>query len=195
VVIWNAAGNIHLAVGRETDRQTDRVAVPYKGRFSRGRTDNFRRSTGLAVTVRIRVFWTSPCYDQLTSLPPLFHIRVANIHLCFSNALISPQGFQSTFARTGSKGVLKKKAMSGLSSGVTYKDVDSGCKLDLFRLQPQNSVALSPRANYTDWSTATCRRNLVPTFADRGVSRGQRGGSPTAVNLRFLDRSRYFSFK
>jgi hypothetical protein len=36
---------------------------------------------------------------------------------------------------------------------------------------------------------------LVPTFADRGVSRGQRGGSPTVVNLKFLDRSRYFSFK
>jgi hypothetical protein len=53
-----------------------------------------------------------------------------------------------------------------------------------------NSVALSPRANYTDWSTATCRRNLVPTFVDRGVSRGQRGGSPTVVNLSFLDRSR-----
>jgi hypothetical protein len=43
-----------------------------------------------------------------------------------------------------------------------------------------NSVALSPRANYTDWLTATCRRNLV--------SRGQRGGSPTVVNLSFLDR-------
>jgi hypothetical protein len=28
----------------------------------------------------------------------------------------------------------------------------------------------------------------VPTFADRGVSRGQRGGSPTVVNLSFLDR-------
>jgi hypothetical protein len=27
------------------------------------------------------------------------------------------------------------------------------------------------------------------------VSRGQRGGSLTAVNLSFLDRSRYFSFK
>jgi hypothetical protein len=40
-----------------------------------------------------------------------------------------------------------------------------------------NSVALSPQANYTDWSTATCRRNLVPTFVDRGGSRGQRGGS------------------
>jgi hypothetical protein len=37
----------------------------------------------------------------------------------------------------------------------------------------QNSVALSPQANYTDWATATCRRNLAPTFADRGVSRGQ----------------------
>jgi hypothetical protein len=36
---------------------------------------------------------------------------------------------------------------------------------------------------------------LVPTVVDRGVSRGQRGGSPTAVNLSFLDRSRYFSFK
>jgi hypothetical protein len=58
-----------------------------------------------------------------------------------------------------------------------------------------NSVALSPRTNYTDWATTTCRRNLVPTFPDRGVSRGQRGGSPTVVNLSFLDQSRYFSFK
>jgi hypothetical protein len=64
-----------------------------------------------------------------------------------------------------------------------------------FPLTPQtnkqtNSVAFSPRANYTDWSTATCRRNLVSTFVDRGVSRGQRGGSPMVVNLSFLDRSR-----
>jgi hypothetical protein len=58
-----------------------------------------------------------------------------------------------------------------------------------------NSVAFSPQANYTDWATATCWRNLVPNFADRGVSRGQRGGSPTAVNLSFLDRSRYFLFQ
>jgi hypothetical protein len=28
----------------------------------------------------------------------------------------------------------------------------------------------------------------VPTFVDRGVSRGQRGGSPTVINLHFLDR-------
>jgi hypothetical protein len=59
----------------------------------------------------------------------------------------------------------------------------------------KNSVALSPRVNYTNWSTATCQRNLMPTFVDRGVSRGQRGGSPTVVDLSFLDQSRYFSFK
>jgi hypothetical protein len=31
-------------------------------------------------------------------------------------------------------------------------------------------------------------------FADGGVSRGQRGSSPTVVKLSFLDRSGYFSF-
>jgi hypothetical protein len=53
-------------------------------------------------------------------------------------------------------------------------------------------VALSPQANYTDWATATGRRILVSTFADRGVSRGQRGGFRTVVNLSFPDRSHYF---
>jgi hypothetical protein len=59
----------------------------------------------------------------------------------------------------------------------------------------QTSGALSPQANYTEWATDTCRQNLVSTFVERGVSRDQRGGSPTVVNLSFLDRSRYFSFK
>jgi hypothetical protein len=61
--------------------------------------------------------------------------------------------------------------------------------------QQTNSVALSPQANYTDWATSTCRWNLLPTLVDRGVSRGQCGGTPTVFNLSFLDRSRYFSFK
>jgi hypothetical protein len=56
-------------------------------------------------------------------------------------------------------------------------------------------MAFSPQANYTNWLTAICRRILVPPFVDRGVSRGQRGRSPSVVNLSFLDRSRYFSFK
>jgi hypothetical protein len=64
-----------------------------------------------------------------------------------------------------------------------------------FLVLQTNSVAFSPQAIYTDWATATCWRNLVPTFADRGLSRGQRGGSPMVVNLSFLHRSRYFSFK
>jgi hypothetical protein len=51
-------------------------------------------------------------------------------------------------------------------------------------------VALSPQANYTDWANATFRRNLMPTFVDRGVSRGQRGGSPRSL-VCFLYRSRY----
>jgi hypothetical protein len=49
-------------------------------------------------------------------------------------------------------------------------------------------VAFSSQANYTDWVNATSRRNLVPTFVDRGVSRGQGGATPTVVNLSFLDR-------
>jgi hypothetical protein len=35
----------------------------------------------------------------------------------------------------------------------------------------------------------------MPTFVDRGVSPGQRGGSPTVGNLSFLDRNRYFFFQ
>jgi hypothetical protein len=46
-----------------------------------------------------------------------------------------------------------------------------------------NSVALSPHVNYTNWAAATCWRNLVPAFVDRGVPCGQRGGSPMVVNL------------
>jgi hypothetical protein len=65
----------------------------------------------------------------------------------------------------------------------------------MYKQQQQNSVALSPQANSTDRATAISRRNLVPTFADRGLSRGQRSGFPTVVNLSFLDRDRYFSFQ
>jgi hypothetical protein len=56
-------------------------------------------------------------------------------------------------------------------------------------------VAFSPQANCTDWVTATLWWNLVPTFADTGVWRGQRGGTPTAVYLNFLDRKLINSFR
>jgi hypothetical protein len=35
----------------------------------------------------------------------------------------------------------------------------------------------------------------VPTFADRGVSHFQRGGTPTAVNLQFSRWKHYFFIK
>jgi hypothetical protein len=52
----------------------------------------------------------------------------------------------------------------------------------------RNSVAFSQQVNYTDLVTATGRRILVPTFVDRGMSRGQHGRSSMVVNLSFLDR-------
>jgi hypothetical protein len=82
----------------------------------------------------------------------------------------------------------------------TRKERGNLCTVEWNMLNPERfikktSVVLSPRANYTDWATATCWQNLVATFVDRGVSRGQRDGSLTVVNLSFLYRSRYFSFK
>jgi hypothetical protein len=45
-----------------------------------------------------------------------------------------------------------------------------------------NAMPFSMQVNYTDCAKASDRRILVQTFADRGVSRGQRGGNPTSVN-------------
>jgi hypothetical protein len=70
---------------------------------------------------------------------------------------------------------------------LTYQEGISSWELVLHPHMCIISVALSPQANYADWSTTTCWRSLVPTLVDRGVSRGQRGGSPTVVNLSFLD--------
>jgi hypothetical protein len=58
-----------------------------------------------------------------------------------------------------------------------------------------NSVAFSPQANNTDWATVTSRQILVPTFVDRGVSCGQRSGTPMAIILNFLGWSCYFFFQ
>jgi Ca2+/Na+ antiporter len=59
----------------------------------------------------------------------------------------------------------------------------------------KNCVIFNPQSNYTDWATAACRWILVPTFADREVSRDQRDGTPTADDLAFLDRSCHFFFQ
>jgi hypothetical protein len=53
----------------------------------------------------------------------------------------------------------------------------------MYMYVPNNSVAFSPQVNYTNWVTATSQWILVPTFVDGGLSHGQHGWTPTAVNL------------
>jgi hypothetical protein len=65
--------------------------------------------------------------------------------------------------------------------GMANFSAKSGCIHNLFaqtkhwpyicikHIKQTKSMALSPQANYTDWATATCWRNLVSTFVDRGV--------------------------
>jgi hypothetical protein len=60
---------------------------------------------------------------------------------------------------------------SVLTRTTRYHHIPEDSILHCYRREDKkqtNSVALSPQANYTDWSTATFRQNLVPTFADRG---------------------------
>jgi hypothetical protein len=54
-----------------------------------------------------------------------------------------------------------------------------------------NSVVCSPQANYTDRATSACRRSYCQLLRIEGVTwSAQR--IPSAVNLGFLDWSRYF---
>jgi hypothetical protein len=52
----------------------------------------------------------------------------------------------------------------------------------------------SPQANYTDRATAACLRSSCQLLRTEGVV-WSRQRIPTAVNLCFLDRSRYFSIQ
>jgi hypothetical protein len=56
-------------------------------------------------------------------------------------------------------------------------------------------MAFSLQANYTDWVTATSWQIVVQSLVDRGMSCCQCGGTPTAINLSFLDWSRHFFFQ
>jgi hypothetical protein len=51
-------------------------------------------------------------------------------------------------------------------------------KVDYNTNKQKKLLGLSPRANSTDLATAACSTKLVSTFANRTMSRGQRGGSP-----------------
>jgi hypothetical protein len=62
------------------------------------------------------------------------------------------------------------------------------------RLTPTKLRGLSPQANYTDRATAAVGE-VVPTFADRGVVRGQRNGSPRPLISVFYTGAATSSFK
>jgi hypothetical protein len=96
--------------------------------------------------------------------------------------------------RTGHNNCPSQNMPTDGPTGTTHCSVTALASL-LGRQKRVNSVSFSPQANCTDWTTATGWRNLVPTSVDRGMSRGQRGGSPTAVNLSFSDRSHYVFFQ
>jgi hypothetical protein len=92
------------------------------------------------------------------------------------------------------KPLLLKKPLTPSTPGETSKipSLTRKCAhIFLFHGFCTNSVSFRAQAKYTEWVTANCRRNLVPTFADIGASRGQRDESPTVVNLYVLNRSRY----
>jgi hypothetical protein len=54
-----------------------------------------------------------------------------------------------------------------------------------------SSLSCSPQANYTDRAAAACQRSLCQLLQIEGVAWSARR-IPTAVNLSFQDRSRYF---
>jgi hypothetical protein len=53
-------------------------------------------------------------------------------------------------------------------------------------------MAFSLQVNYTNRATTTGWQILVPALVIRGVSHGQCGRTPMAVNLSFTDHSHYF---
>jgi hypothetical protein len=141
-----------------------------------------------------RLDFSQPCWF------PWPVTEITSLYLFLTSILISSSHLRRGRSEHGFETNVVSVRIRGLSDATWrhHASFCGGASPSAARVPKTNkttSEALSPRANYTDWATATCQRNLVPTFVDRGVSRGQRGGSPTIVNLSFLDRSRYFSFK
>jgi hypothetical protein len=61
--------------------------------------------------------------------------------------------------------------------------------------EPSASIIRMTRIGELETTLAVSSNRWTPTVADRGVWRGQRGGTPPVLNLSFIDWSYYFSFK
>jgi hypothetical protein len=77
----------------------------------------------------------------------------------------------------------RKNDLNSILNGLVAK------KMKWFNLAQWQLRGFQSGRNSIDWATANGRRILVPTSVDRGVSRVQCGGTLTAINLSFLDRS------
>jgi hypothetical protein len=180
-------------------KMTNWTIISFSRTLQQGLSSKFRiHLPDFDFTTSIQRHWLWP-YNQHTealnlTLQPAYRGTDFRLRIIFSVPLILIKLSLSTIPHSQ---LIKNSLRYMLCNMLLSKNVCLALlnNSNLLHINKTNSVALSPRANYTDWSTATCRRNLVPTFVDRGVSRVQRGGSLTVVNLSFLDRSRYFSFK
>jgi hypothetical protein len=156
----------------------------------------------------------SPLFVSLVVRAPVYPSRIVSVfkscELDFSRLLMLLLGSEFLLFWKWRRQVPPKRRYSQHVHGVIYQEtaffhihrrehldpyIPVLIYLYFYSTAITNTVAFSPQANYTNWATATCRRNLMPTCADRRVSRGQSSGSSTVVNPSFLDRSRYFSSK
>jgi hypothetical protein len=136
-------------------------------------------------TIRCRTFWLFVCFRKLKNY--ILHgytFSYKALFECEIWSLILRENIDGGCLRIGCWEYLDQSGMEWRGGCGGWRKLHNKELHNLYsspNITFKNSVALSPRANYTDWATAICWRNLVPTFADRGVSRGQRGGSPRSL--------------
>jgi hypothetical protein len=148
----------------------------------RGRVYSLQLLLGLASAVHLKQVSELCAESHMNWIPHAVHAQMA---------------YSSSVQRNKAEVEVESCSPSMLadSSLWPYSSSQLRCKQPEINTTWRNSLALSPQANYTDCATATWWRNLIPTFADRGVSGCQGDRSPMVINLSFLDWSRYFSFK
>jgi hypothetical protein len=135
------------------------------------------------------VIYLYNCTHKAFEKPYAYHECMFKICQWLHHTVSCNNSQMSTWHQTESKCDNKKTCSK--NCGKTHTE----CNYNTKNKQKQTLWPLVRKRTIPTERPPLCRWNLVPTFADGGVSRGQSGGSSTAVNLSFLDRGRYFSFK
>jgi hypothetical protein len=137
------------------------------------------------------------CYQNFTDALSciIYYLKISSFLNKISIICFSPYGHHQELRLLWCGNCWSNEDISFYITSVSIPDDGYTGRNTQFKQTKTNSVALSPQANYTDWTNATCQRNLVPTLVERGVLHGQCGGSLTVIDLSFLDWSHFFSFK